>query len=117
MADLEREAERSGKTPSDLAEAAIREVVLERMGGGDKCLEATLDLDEGILKLLRLEADRRRMTVSAMLEDGIRLLLANCSVSDEERRKSLPPLPSFNSGGHLVKIDDRNELYRAMCGE
>ena len=117
MADLEREAERSGKTPSDLAEAAIREVVLEHMGGGDKCLETTLDLDEGILKLLRLEADRRRMTVSAMLEDGIRLLLANCSVSDEERRKSLPPLPSFNSGGHLVNIDDRNELYRAMCGE
>ena len=79
-------------------------------------METTLDLDEGILKLLQLEADRRRMTVSAMLEDGIRLLLARCSVSDEERRKSLPPLPSFKSE-LLVNIDDRNELYRAMCGE
>jgi hypothetical protein len=28
----------------------------------------------------------------------------------------LPPLPSFNSGGALVDIADREALYRAMEG-
>jgi hypothetical protein len=31
-------------------------------------------------------------------------------------RTELPPLPTFRSGGHLVDIADREQLYHAMEG-
>jgi hypothetical protein len=34
----------------------------------------------------------------------------------QKSRGELPPLPSFNSGGHLVDIADREALYQAMEG-
>ena len=35
-------------------------------------------------------------------------------VATGETPGPLPPLPTWDSGGHLVDIDDRDALYRAM---
>ena len=51
--------------------------------------------------------------MSALVEAGLRRVLAP-SVATGEPQPSLPPLPTWDSGGHLVDIDDRDALYRAM---
>ena len=51
--------------------------------------------------------------MSALVEAGLRRVLATPDVPGEPP-KALPPLPTWNSGGHLVNIDDRDALYRAM---
>lgn len=73
-------------------------------------MKTTLEIDEGVMRALKERAARDRTTMSALVERALRTML-------EERRRTpaeLPPLPTFDSGGHLVNIDDRNALYDAM---
>ena len=60
----------------------------------------------------RLHPDRavRRQAFEG-LETALRRLLQSRPESGE-----LPPLPSFDSGGALVDVADREALYRAMEG-
>lgn len=51
--------------------------------------------------------------MSALVEAGLRRILAEPATTGEQA-EALPPLPSWNSGGHLVDIADRDELYRVM---
>jgi hypothetical protein len=37
-------------------------------------------------------------------------------LSPPRKQKALPPLPTFDSGGQLVDIADRDALYEAMDG-
>lgn len=76
-------------------------------------MKTTLDIDDTIMQRLREEALRRGTTMSALVEAGLRHVLA-IPVESGEGADALPPLPSWNSGGHLVDVDDRAELYRAM---
>lgn len=49
--------------------------------------------------------------MSALVESALRSLFRA-----QKRRDTLPPLPSFKGGEHLVEIADRDALYQAMEG-
>ena len=76
-------------------------------------MKTTLNIDDTVMRRLREEAARRDTTMSALVEAGLRLVLADEGTAGGNRSK-LPELPRWNSGGHLVDISDREELYRAM---
>lgn len=76
-------------------------------------MKTTLNIDDSVMQRLREEAARRGTTMSALVEAGLRRVLATPDVPGEPP-EALPPLPTWNSGGHLVNIDDRDALYRAM---
>ena len=62
-------------------------------------MKTTLNIDEGVMAKLKQEAARRRKTMSELVETALRRLL---EASPENRE--LPPLPSFDSGGHRVDV-------------
>ena len=76
-------------------------------------MKTTLNIDDSVMQRLREEAARRRTTMSALVEAGLRLALAP-PVATGNPQVPLPPLPTWDSGGRLVDIDDRDALYRAM---
>lgn len=76
-------------------------------------VKATLEIDDSVMERLREEAPRRDTTISALVEAGIRYVLANHAPANDPAG-DLPPLPSWDSGGHLVDIDNREDLYRVM---
>jgi hypothetical protein len=78
--------------------------MLERM-------KTTLNIDDQVFSQLKREAARQGRTMSELVETALRLLLRA-----PRRRGTLPPLPSFDSGGSLVDIADRDALYQAMEG-
>ncbi len=60
---------------------------------------------------LRRESARTGRTMSELVETALRQLL-----QARPEPVELQPLPSFESGGALVDIADRETLYRAMEG-
>lgn len=76
-------------------------------------VKTTLEIDDSILEHLQEEAPRRGTTMSALVEAGLRYVLAKHPPANDPAG-DLPPLPSWDSGGHLVDIDNREELYRVM---
>ena len=78
-------------------------------------MRTTLNIDEALLKQLRVEAARRRTTMSALVEAGLRRVLATPDSGDGSAEE-LPPLPVWHSGGARVDIANRDELYRLMDG-
>ncbi len=75
------------------------------------CMKTTLQIDDTVLARLRQESTRQRRTMSEIVEAALRLFFK----SSRERRP-LPELPSFDGGGMLVSIEDREALYGAMEG-
>ena len=73
-------------------------------------MKTTLNIDDSVMQRLREEAARRGTTMSALVEAGLRRVLAPEVAEPDD----LPPLPTWNSGGFLVDISDRDALYRAM---
>lgn len=76
-------------------------------------MKTTLNIDDSVMQRLREEAARRRTTMSELVEAGLRRVLAP-PVAAGNPPAALPPLPTWDSGGLLVDIDDRDALYRAM---
>lgn len=74
-------------------------------------MKTTLEIDEGVMRALKAKAAAEGQTMSALVEAALRALLEGPPV---RKPAQLSPLPTFNSGGHLVNIDDRDALYRAM---
>ena len=74
-------------------------------------MKTTLNIDDSVMARLRREAARTGRTMSELVETALRNLL-----NSRREREPLPPLPSFNGGGALVDIADREALYRAMEG-
>ena len=75
-----------------------------------------VEIDDSMMERLREEVPRRGTTVSALVETGLRLAFAEDAPASSAP-ENLPPLPSWDSGGHLVDIDNREELYRVMEGK
>lgn len=72
-------------------------------------MKTTLNIDDTVMDRLRRESARSGRTMSELVEMALRQLL--------QRRSDLPelvPLPSFDSGGALVDVADRDALYRVM---
>ncbi len=70
-----------------------------------------LNIDDTVVAELKREAARQGRTMSEMVETALRLLLRS-----QRKRGTIPPLPSFRSGGAFVDIADRDALYHAMEG-
>ncbi len=75
-------------------------------------MKTTLVIDDSVMKRLKQEGVRQGRTISELVEAALRLFLQNQSKSPAR----LEPLPSFDSGGALVDISDRDALYRVMEG-
>lgn len=86
-------------------------------------MKATFDIQESILERLREEAELRGTTMSKLVEAGILRVLDNPQILAAKKKtatkpqKPLPPIPSWNSGGFLVDISNREELYEVLDGE
>jgi hypothetical protein len=72
-------------------------------------MKTTLVLDDTVAERLRREAQRRRTSMSKLVEDALRRYF-----DARAPRTALPPLPSFDAGRPLVDVSDRDALYRAM---
>ena len=76
-------------------------------------MKTTLIIDDGVMRRLKAEAARTRRTISELVESALRRFLEAVEAGPET---DLPALPSFDSGGALVDIADREALYGAMEG-
>ena len=76
-------------------------------------MKTTLNIADSVMQRLREEAARRGTTMSALVEAGLRRLLAEPSQPDGQAAR-LPPLPAWNGGAELVDLSDRDVLYQAM---
>jgi Arc/MetJ family transcription regulator len=74
-------------------------------------MKTTLNIDDSVMARLKRESARSGRTMSELVETALRNLLRTRPTRDE-----LPPLPSFDSGGAMVDLADRDALYRAMEG-
>ena len=72
-------------------------------------MRTTLDIDEQLLRDLKAEVVRQGTTMSELVEAALRQ-----SLQSAPHMPCLPPLPTFNGGGELVDISDRNALYRVF---
>jgi hypothetical protein len=72
-------------------------------------MKTTLNIDDTVMAELKREAARQGKTMSELVESALRM-----SLRSRSKRQALPPLPTFNSGGMLVDIADRDALYDAM---
>jgi hypothetical protein len=75
-------------------------------------MKTTLNIDDSVMDRLRRESARTGRTMSELVEAALRLLLQRRTGAVE-----LSPLPSFDSGGALVDVSDREALYRVMEGK
>lgn len=72
-------------------------------------MKTTLVIDDTVLRRLRREAARQGRTISELVEAALRQFLAQ-----RPARVALPDLPTFDSGGALVDVADREALYQVM---
>ena len=75
--------------------------------------EATLNINDAVMRRLREEAARRQTTLSELVEEGLRRVLAEPTSADGPP-DTLAPLPTWRAGRPLVDISDRDALYRVM---
>jgi hypothetical protein len=74
-------------------------------------MKTTLNIDDTVMAQLKREAARQGRTMSELVEMALRLLFRA-----QRKRETLPPLPTFQSGGTLVDVADRDALYQAIEG-
>lgn len=74
-------------------------------------MKTTLNIDAAVMARLKKEAARQGRTMSDIVESALGLFFrASCE------HRPLPDLPTFDGGGALVEIADRDALYGAMEG-
>ena len=74
-------------------------------------MKTTLNIDDNVMTRLRLESAQTGRMMSKLVETALRRLLQS-----RPEPVDLQPLPTFDSGGALVDIADREALYQAMEG-
>ena len=74
-------------------------------------MKTTLQIDDSVMKLLKVEAARRKKTMSELVEMALRLFLGRRLPASHPK-----PLPTWRSGGALVDVANRRDLYDAMGG-
>ena len=75
-------------------------------------MKATLEIDDALMERLHEEALRRKMTVAALAEAGLKHILNECGKPQTQDKDPLPHLPKWRNGGFLVDISNREELQR-----
>jgi plasmid stability protein len=71
-------------------------------------MKTTLQIDDGVMRNLKVRAAREGRTMSELVETALRRLL-----DEREAEADLPPLPVMTAR-ELVDVSDRDGLYRAM---
>jgi len=71
-------------------------------------MKTTLNIHDSVMAELKRQAARQGRTMSELVEMALRLLFR------AQRTSKKPPLPTFDSGGMVVDVADRNALYDAM---
>ena len=69
----------------------------------------TLNIADPVMRRLKEEAARRGTTMSALVEAGLRRVLA-----PPDTTEPLEPLPSWRGGRFLVDVADRDALDRVL---
>jgi len=72
-------------------------------------MKTTLNISDVVMKQLKQESVRQGKTMSELVEMALRGLL-----QQHRQTSGLPPLPSFESGGTLVDLANRDSLYDVM---
>ena len=72
-------------------------------------MKTTLEIDETVMRELKVRAARDGTTISELVESALRMLLRR-----EPEMKDLPPLPTWRGGSPLVDVADRSALQDAM---
>jgi hypothetical protein len=67
-------------------------------------MRTTVRLDDALLEQAKREASRRRATLTSLIEQGLRLVLAQSRSARERRRRVVLPV-SRAAGGVLPGID------------
>lgn len=76
-------------------------------------MKTTLNIDETVMRRLKETVAARGTTMSALVEAGLRRVLAAGPEPNSEDT-GLKPLPSWDGGLPSVDIANREKLYRAM---
>jgi hypothetical protein len=81
-------------------------------------MRTTVRLSEGLLREAKAEASRRGETVTALIERGLRLVLASASKTGRRPRIVLPVSPARGGKGLRpgVNLDDSAALLDIMEG-
>ena len=82
-------------------------------------MRTTVRLSEGLLREAKAEASRRGETVTALIERGLRLVLASSGKTGRRPKIVLPESPAKRKGrGTLpgVDLDDMSALLDIMDG-
>jgi hypothetical protein len=74
-------------------------------------MKTTLVIDDSVMERLKAAAARQRRTMSELVEVALRRFL-----DEREPLEQLHELPSFDGGGALVDVADRDALYNIMDG-
>ena len=74
-------------------------------------MKTTVNIDDNVMTRLRLESAQTGRMMSELVETALRRLLQS-----RPEPVALQSLPTFDSGGALVDIADREALYQAMEG-
>ena len=74
-------------------------------------MKTTFNIDDALMQQLREEAVRRGTTMTAIVESGIRYMIAN-GARRRDKVIDLPPLPSKAMGRVFVDVSNREELDR-----
>lgn len=75
-------------------------------------MKTTLVIDDHVMLRLKQEAAARRVTMSELVEAGLRQVLAQ-PTGVAEAAQPWPQLPSWDSGGARVDVADRAALEDA----
>ena len=78
--------------------------------------KTTINIEDAIMERLKGEAVRRKTTMTALIEAGIRHVLAE-GEKPVPGSGELPPLPSYDMGEPLVDVADREALYEVLDRE
>ena len=76
-------------------------------------MRTTITIDDRLLREAKILAARTDRTVSSVLEQALREMLARQAESDDRRRRDFT-LPSYHGGGFLVDILDKEALADAL---
>lgn len=78
--------------------------------------KTTINIEDAIMERLKEEAAHRKTTMTALIEAGIRRVLAEGGTLPPVGGE-LPPLPVANMGEPLVDIADREALHEVLDRE
>ena len=79
-------------------------------------MKTTFNINDTLMQQLRVEAARRGVTMTQIVESGIRHMVANGD-GKQNATDELRPLPSWHGGGSFVDIANREELDKIFDAE